>query len=185
VGLDGYDDGTVEQIGTEQDWTGTSAQNYAWFEMYPSGAWELNPASFPVTAGDTITAQVSYVGTTSVSLGRGRSETEYVFNLTISDGTKWTFSTYPNYASYSTVASATRASAEWIVEAPSSNRGVLPLADFGSVSFSNCEAIGGMGTGPISLWPSDPLTMVNSSDAIIASPGALSEVGTAFTDTYK
>ena len=71
VGLDGYDDGTVEQIGTEQDWTGEGQQNYVWFEMYPSGAYEI--VGFPVDPGDSITAQVQYVGQTNVQMGRGRS----------------------------------------------------------------------------------------------------------------
>ncbi len=35
VGLDGYSSNTVEQIGTEQDWSNGSPQYYAWFEMYP------------------------------------------------------------------------------------------------------------------------------------------------------
>ncbi len=56
VGLDGYNDGTVEQIGTEQDWSGGSAQDYAWFEMYPKFGYRI--ANFPVKAGDVISAEV-------------------------------------------------------------------------------------------------------------------------------
>src|SRR5205823_5527538 len=35
VGIDGFSDQTVEQIGTEQDWYNGKQVNYAWFEMYP------------------------------------------------------------------------------------------------------------------------------------------------------
>jgi hypothetical protein len=177
VGLDGYADGTVEQIGTEQDWLGTSQVNYAWFEMYPSGAWELDPADYPVNTGDKISAQVSYVGEFSVSIGRGLTEPEFVFDLTITDVSngrqKWSFSTYPNYASYSSTFSAARSSAEWIVEGPSSSSGILPLADFGAVNFAGCMAIGKSRTiEPISFWPDDPLTMIDPNGGG-ASPSSL------------
>src|SRR5467141_4046937 len=36
VGIDGNSDRTVEQIGTEQDWTTGAPVYYAWFEMYPA-----------------------------------------------------------------------------------------------------------------------------------------------------
>src|SRR5262245_8875551 len=35
VGIDGDTDNTVEQLGTEQDWTPDGQTNYVWFEMYP------------------------------------------------------------------------------------------------------------------------------------------------------
>src|SRR5207253_2086876 len=60
VGLDGYANATVEQIGTEQDWTKRGQRNYAWFEMYPSGAYLIS--GFPVNPGDSISAQVQYEG---------------------------------------------------------------------------------------------------------------------------
>jgi hypothetical protein len=40
-------------------------------------------------------------------------------------------------------------SAEWIEEAPSTNSGVLPLANFGSVTFSNAQYTANGTTGPI------------------------------------
>ena len=135
VGLDGYDNGTVEQIGTEQDWTGEGQQNYVWFEMYPSGAYEIE--GFPVDPGDSISAQVQYVGQSNVQMGRRRSVKESVFQLTIKNTTKNVSFSVPT--SYTTIASAARASAEWVAEAPSSEE-ILPLADFGSVSFSGCNA---------------------------------------------
>jgi hypothetical protein len=46
VGIDGFSSSTVEQIGTEHDWSGRSQSNYAWFEMYPSGSYEIE--GFPV-----------------------------------------------------------------------------------------------------------------------------------------
>ena len=38
------------------------ANYYAWFEMYPQWAYELNPSTryYPVSAGDAMTAEVKY-----------------------------------------------------------------------------------------------------------------------------
>jgi hypothetical protein len=164
VGLDGYENGTVEQIGTEQDWTGRGQQNYVWFEMYPGGAYEIT--GFPANPGDSITAQVQYTGSG-------------VFRLTIANTTHKVSFTVPT--SYTTSTSAARQSAEWVVEAPSSRRGILPLADFGAVNFTGCEATGLKGTGGIgSLWPADPLTMIDPSGGR-AVPSSLSSGGTAFS----
>jgi hypothetical protein len=188
VGLDGYNDGTVEQTGTEQDWTGQGQQNYAWFEMYPNGSYEIEA---PVEVGDTINAKVQYVGETTVVVGRGRSsttETEFVFQLTISDVTqKWT-EVVPT--SYTTIPTAARSSAEWVVEAPFSGD-ILPLADFSAdpVSFSACSAIstsgtGFTGTGAISAWASDPMTMIDPEGGE-ATPSALLDSGTGFTVAWS
>ena len=61
VGLDGFDDGTVEQLGTMQYLTSvrsgrsttTQAQYCAWVEMYPAAMVELTGTVQP---GDSITA---------------------------------------------------------------------------------------------------------------------------------
>jgi hypothetical protein len=182
VGIDGYTDGTVEQIGSEQDWVGSGQQNYVWFEMYPSDSYEI--VGFPANPGDKITAQVHYVGQTSVSEGRGKSVEESVFQLTIENTTKNVSFTVP--ASYTTVATAARGSAEWIAEAPSS-RQVLPVSDFGSVIFSNCSATSTRSGGlaePISFWPYDPITLVDGSSGD-ATPSALTASGTAFSVSYS
>jgi hypothetical protein len=88
-----------------------------------------------------------------------------------------------------------RSSAEWIVEAPSSSRGVLPLANFGAASLgaaytsakgTNAATINGV-TGPIgsfgsNVWSS---TMINAkNDAIMAAPSSLTSDGTSFYVTW-
>ena len=187
VGLDGYDDATVELTGTEQDWTGSAQQNYAWFEMYPGGAYEIevqktvrgrtvtSPA--PVSAGDTMSASVSYVGSG-------------VFALTIMNHSTTHGWTYTAPATYTTSATATRASAEWIMEAPYSNE-ILPLANFGSPAslFSDCAATGSAGVlSPISAWANDPLQMVDPEGGV-STPSALTlspdpGVGDSFTAAW-
>jgi len=187
VGLDGYDTGTVEQIGTEQDWTGGGQQNYVWFEMYPSGAYEIE--GFPVDPGDSISAQVQYVGQSNVQMGRRRSVEESIFQLTIfqltiKNTTKNVSFSVPT--SYTTVTSAARTSAEWVAEAPSSWE-ILPLADFGTVSFSGCNATSTGSRGKpeaISFWPYDPLTMIDPSGGQ-ATPSSLLDNGTAFSVSWS
>jgi hypothetical protein len=114
----------------------------------------------PVQAGDQMSASV-------VSNGDG------TFTLTLTDTTQnWTQAT--NQA----VPGAEDASAEVIAEAPSSQT-VLPLADFGTVNFTdatvNGQAIGN--DNPIAL------SLVSNSDAAEATPSALSG-GTSFTVTW-
>jgi len=148
VGIDGYNSGTVEQIGTDLDTNASGkAVYYAWYEMYPNSPVNL---SMTINPGDQLSGEVKYTGSNK-------------FTLTLTDvTTKTTFSTSQ------TLRSAQRSSAEWIAEAPSSSRGVLPLADFGTVSFSGASATISGTTGPIDnkAWPAGnpiSITMVGSS----------------------
>jgi hypothetical protein len=149
VGIDGYSSSTVEQIGTESDSPSGSGSDYAWYEMYPSGSVTINTAkstttdksvSATVDAGDSISASVTYIGNNE-------------FGLTITDTTQdWTYTTDQSMGSsgrFGGSSAAERSSAEWIVEAPSSGFGILPLADFGSVSFAGASATIDGVTGPI------------------------------------
>ena len=163
VGIDGYTSSTVEQIGTDSDISGGKAVYYAWYEMYPSESVNLN---LTVQPGDTISAQVSYGA-------RG-------FTLQITDkpkngGVSETFSTTQ------TAPGAQRSSAEWIEEAPSSNAGVLPLANFGTVSFSARSATIGGTTGAIdnSAWKSQvqQINMVSDRGATETTTGGLTDSG--------
>jgi hypothetical protein len=120
VGIDGDGSNSVEQTGTEADCSGGRAVYSSWYEMYP--AYPVNYSN-PVSPGDHFTATVS------------RSGTKYT--LTLSDTTKgWTKTTTKTQSGLS------NASAEVIAEAPSSNTGVLPLANFGTASFTGATANG-------------------------------------------
>jgi hypothetical protein len=121
VGLDGYNSGSVEQTGTDVDCSGTSPRYYAWYEMFP--AYPVNYSN-TVRPGDHLSASVTYLGSNR-------------FSLFISDSTQgWSHTTTKS------LSGAARSSAEVIAEAPSSSSGVLPLADFGTVSLSGSTANG-------------------------------------------
>ncbi|HEX5175195.1 MAG TPA: G1 family glutamic endopeptidase [Gaiellaceae bacterium] len=150
VGLDGDTSGTVEQTGTDSDCSGSTPQYYAWYEMYPKF-----PSNYsnPVRSGDSMSASVTTNGSGS-------------FTLTITDSTQgWTRTTTAR------LKSAKLASAEVIAEAPSSSGGVLPLANFGTVSFSSAKANGALLTS--STPGIDPITM-QSGSTVKAKPSSIS-----------
>lgn len=124
IGIDGFSDTTVEQIGTESDCVNGVQSNYAWVEFYP-GPSRIIPG-LKVHSGDVFKASVKYGGGS-------------LFALSITDITTG--------QSYSTTynAFAERQSAEWVVEAPSTSQ-VLPLADFGTINFSNAQFTDNTGT---------------------------------------
>lgn len=162
VGIDGYNSGTVEQTGTDSDCQGGSPTYYAWYEFYPKPSFIIS--GLTIHPGDTISADAQF---------NGRS-----FVVTITDTT-----TGASFSKSARVSSAQRSSAEWIAEAPSSSGGILPLADFGTVSFSSCDATISGTTGTIASFGSNvhQITMVTSGGATKASPSALSSSGDSFS----
>jgi Peptidase A4 family len=158
VGIDGDGSQTVEQIGAYSNCTSANVpQYYAWFEMYPNPAYKT---SYPVQPGDAMSASVS-----ADKVGR--------FTLSITDSTQhWTAS--------STQRSTTAAyvSAEVIAEAPSNSSGIVPLTNFGSVTFSGATANG----APLASFNPDAITMA-SGGVTKATPGALSNG--SFTVTWQ
>ncbi len=160
VGIDGDGTDSVEQIGTDSDCSRGTPSYYAWYEMYP--AYPVN-LSESVSPGDSLTGEVKYNSGSS-------------FTLTLKDNTKgWTFTTNQS------LSGAARGSAEWIAEAPSSNSGVLPLANFGTVNFSSCTANG----VAISSNPNvDDIVMETSGGTVKAQPSGLGSGGESFSDTW-
>jgi Peptidase A4 family len=123
VGLDGYSSQTVEQTGSEVDCIGRTAEYYAWYEIYPQASVNY---SNTVKPGDKFTATVTYEGSNE-------------FSLSIKDVTQgW------SQTKTETLAGAARSSAEVIAEAPccTFSGGILPLTDFGTVSFTGSLANG-------------------------------------------
>jgi len=159
IGLDGDGTNSVEQTGSEVDCSGGSAVYYAWYEMYPK--YPVNYSS-TVRPGDSFSAEVKYTG-------------NGYFQLSITDHTQgWSHSVKKR------LTSAKRGSAEWIAEAPSSGSGVLPLANFGTVNFSNCTANG----KSISSNPNPDAITMASGGVTKAVPSGLSG-GNAFSVTWK
>lgn len=165
VGIDGYKSPSVQQIGTEQDWIGGEAQYYAWYEMFPANSHLIQ--GFPVAPGDEITAKVLFIA-------------NGVYELSIRNVTQNVYTVIPK--NKTTSKNLQRSSAEWIVEAPSSQQGVLPLANFGTAQMYTCKAtINGIkGSINQSNWQSDAITM-EAGSVIKAVPSSLSSNGQDFS----
>ena len=170
LGIDGYGGSTVEQIGT----TWSAATGYsAWVEFYgdcrytATGAPDPNYLgtyyssvnlnkiignnAFILQAGDTISARVTYLSSTSAT-----STFEFYFQDTpkIGQTKEWQQALTTQYVV------PTRLTGEWIVESP--NYGTAPLANFGTVGFSGCWATAGGVTGPITAFANYALDMIPS-----------------------
>lgn len=104
----------LEQIGTSTGCIGQTPYYNAWYEFFPAIPIYIQN----INAGERIFAQVSFSQSSSKN-----------YTLTISDKTKGWTKTF-------TGSGGRNYEADWAVERPGG--GVLPLTDFGSVTFANC-----------------------------------------------
>ncbi|HXW33475.1 MAG TPA: G1 family glutamic endopeptidase [Acidimicrobiales bacterium] len=169
VGIDGFNSDTVEQIGTDSVCLGNETSYAAFYELYPASAVTLSTTTYPVVAGDTLSADVTATSATT-------------FTLTLKSSEGWTFSTTGS------APSATESSAEWIAEAPSlcllSTCTVLPLAKFGTVNFSGASVTGNGTAGPISAFSNQQVVMTTKKGKVKAQPSSLPPAGTSFSVTW-
>jgi hypothetical protein len=160
VGIDGANSSSnsVEQLGTEQNTSRSGAATYdAWWEMFPNPSVRIS--SLTISPGDKMSASVTTDG-----LG--------TFTLQMTDNT-----TGQSFSTTQSSTSAQRSSAEWIVEAPSSFFGILPLANFGTVNFSSAQATinGTPGAIDNANWQNTSIDMVNRSGTTIAHTSGLTD----------
>jgi hypothetical protein len=171
VGLGGYGDASqaLEQVGTSSDCANGSGPTYsAWYEIIPAP-----PVAIPleVGAGDTITAETTASGPT--------------VTLQIRNVTRGT-----SYSKQLSLGAPDLSSAEWIAEAPSACNGrsctPLPLANFGTVSFSaaSATAAGHVGTISDAAWTATAVSLVTGR-AVAAAPSPLSADGASFAVTWQ
>jgi hypothetical protein len=181
VGLGGFSGGSdaLEQIGTEVDCTRSGrVSSSAWYETVPAPSYDVFR---PVRPGDQIAASVTVSGHTTTLVLR---------NLTRG----WTFTKQVR------IQSVDVSSAEWIAEAPSDCGGnscqTLPLANFGSTTFSSVSAttVRGHRGSPsdprwqlsrIRLRPSGRQFAVNGPLGGGATPSGLGAGGSSFGVSYE
>jgi len=170
LGGDSSNSDALEQAGTEADCGAAGTARYsASYELVPAASVKL---PLVISAGDRVSATVNVQNTTVTvkvdDLTTGKSATKTM-----------------------TMASPDVSSAEWIAEAPSvvTNMGteLLPLTDFGSVSFSDAHATtSSSATGTISdgAWTATRIDLDSSSggpDGPGRSAGPGSQFGTQIT----
>ena len=144
VGVDGYTDQTVEQLGSATQCYEGVKYYYVWYEMYPANTVEegttacINDNVNCPEPGDHVSASVT------VTAGAAGVNND---KLTLTDHTRpdESFSTTQQCA----VATCTDASAEWIVERPAALPPppapvqILPLADFWKTYFTSGDVVSG------------------------------------------
>lgn len=102
----------------------------AWYEWYPDYAYDFS--GIPISAGNTITVTVTASSTkagsaTITNVSTGKTVTKAL----------------------TSTAALCEKDAEWIVEDFEENGSLVPLANFGTVTFTNAKATTGSGTvGP-------------------------------------
>ena len=167
VGLDGFNDTTVEQDGTLAQCFEGSAFYYTWWEMYPTNS--ITEVGSTVKPGDHITASVSFAS--------GKYTLGVMDPTTTGNG----FSLRKTSAAGLTCANA---DAEWIAETPSYSRGYAPWPSFGTWKVTSAKATGSGAAGVISSFPDDQITIVGSFGEDLADTGTLNTAGNGFSDAW-
>ncbi len=170
IGVGGQFDRTLIQCGTEQDFVRGQTIYSAWYELLPNRAIMIH--SMPVSPGDQIQASIHIVDSNT---------DEWFINIT-DVTTGGSFQRNFSYAS-------TQLSAEWILERPTVNGILSPLADFGSVTFTNCYASLGDVLGGINSFPAIKTVMYSAlgtgpDSSRLTGVSNLTANGTGFTVSF-
>ncbi len=146
IGIDGSNNNTVEQIGTDSDCIKGVATYFVWYEFYPHPYYIVN--SIKIAPGNTVSAVVAAdakSGKITLTLAKNQDP---AFSITVK------------------APAARLESAEWIAEAPSGSS-ILPLANFSVAQFgadntlvanTNYATIGGASL-PIKGWDKSPYSL--------------------------
>jgi Peptidase A4 family len=152
----------LEQVGTSADVANGQTEYYAWYELLPAPETQLNLAIHP---GDHISARVTVNGT----------------NVTVSLSDQTTGQSVTKTLQMN---NPDTSSAEWIAEAPATETQdgsdqVLPLANFGNVTFTGASATAGGHTGSISdsNWTVQQIQLASSNSGGFQGPGGLVPTG--------
>ncbi len=162
VGIGGTSSRDLIQAGTQEMTDGQGRVSYsAWTELLPAAS-ENVPLT--ISPGDSVTVTIS-------EQSAGQWLIDIKNNTTGKD-----YSTTVRYnSSYS--------SAEWVVEAPSAGRSLLPLDNFGSIQFTDATATKDGKTVTLSGTNAQPISMVDGQGQVLASPSGITSDGKGVTVT--
>jgi len=158
VGIGGVTSKDLIQAGTQTIFTNGQANYLAWYELLPQTSHNV---PLTVNPGDSVTVSISQQASN-----------------------KWDISFHNNTSgkSYDTKVNynSSLSSAEWIEEAPSSGRGILPLDNFGSVHFSDLWTVkNGTKINPAQAGARS-INMANMLGQVIAQSSVLANDGASF-----
>ncbi|MBO0884703.1 MAG: hypothetical protein J2P17_31090, partial [Mycobacterium sp.] len=160
VGIGGVTSRDLIQAGTQETDGGAGRVQYsAWVETLPQVS---QPVQLAVRPGDSVTVTISEQSANNWSIDFKNNTTGKTFHTT------------RRYTS-------SHSSAEWVVEAPSSGNGVLPLDNFGNVSFTDASATQDGKAVNLSQMHAQPITMLGSGGQQLAVPTAIGNDGGSFS----
>jgi hypothetical protein len=160
VGIGGVKTRDLVQAGTQDSGSGRQNEYQAWIEMLPAASQQVPLA---VVAGDSITVTIDEQGAES-----------QIWQIVMSNNTSGkSYRTTVNYTS-------NRSSVEWIEEAPSGRNGILPIDNFGAVSFSGATAIKNGDTVSLEEVGARPISLLNARKQPLAMPSAIGSDGESF-----
>jgi hypothetical protein len=176
VGLDGFNDGTVEQLGTATQCYENVEYYYDWYEMFPNNTVEegttqcISDNIDCPRPGDQITASV--VSTT----GKGATSGDNDYTLSLTDSTNHAESF--SVSATCPAATCVNSSAEWVVERPAFGLPfgfqILPQAYYGQTGFTNGTVGVGFKTYSIEQYPGQVYDMPmidDSASYFLSCPG--------------
>lgn len=161
VGIGGVTGTDLIQAGTQATVSGGGVTYEAWTEMLPDSS---RTVSLGVAPGDSVTVTITE-----------RTSGVWLIEM-VNNTTKDSYQRTVNYSS-------SRSSAEWVQEAPSAGRGVIPLDDFGSVRFTAGSAVRDGKTLGLTGLGAAAVVMINRSGQAIAQPSTLGADGSSFSVT--
>ncbi len=162
IGIGGINSNDLIQAGTEAIVESGQVMYSAFWETLPD---VVQPVPLTINAGDQISVSITQQGTDT-------------WQININDTTNG--QSWSNSVTYRSSLS----SAEWIEEAPATERSViLPLDNFGSVTFTSGTTTENGQTRSIAQAGATPITMHNGAGQALAQTSKLDVTGTSFTVT--
>jgi hypothetical protein len=162
IGIGGDSSSDLIQVGTENIVENGQVASSTFYEQLPQGS-ETIP-TVTVSAGDKVSASIKEV-------------TGGEWDVTISNLTNG--ESYNNTVYYN----SSESSAEWVEEAPSDGSSIIPLDEFGSVSFTGGSTTENGKTVSIAGSNAQPLTMDNEAGQALTTTSAITDGGSGFTVT--
>jgi hypothetical protein len=162
VGIGGLTSSDLIQAGTQAMVDGSGAVEYsAWIEMLPASS---RTVPLTVSAGDSVTVTITQQSGNDWLIAIKNDTTGGTYNITV------------QYSS-------SNSSAEWVQEAPSIGRGLVPLDLFGTVQFTGAAAVRDGKTMSASTLGAKAITMINGQGQAVAQPSTIAADGSSFTVT--
>ncbi|PWI57440.1 hypothetical protein BM613_08690 [Sulfoacidibacillus thermotolerans] len=161
IGIDGFTNHQLIQVGTAQNNVNGQPQYFAWWEVLPAPEVPLDTTQYPVVAGDQIEAKIAKQANGS-------------WTITLNNQTqRWSFEQKEiDYLGPQT-------SVEWIEEAPTLNGELTTLADYGMVTFHSLL----VNDQNPHLTPSEAGVLIQSGQWV-STPSTPSTRGDAFSVHY-